>query len=212
MKARVWVLDHEQEALDVYLRVLGFRFDLQRYHSADEVADAIAVAPKKPELVVVDGSLKPSALSPIPCIVASECDDLDMIRDCFRDGAFDFIRKPLVASELIARVDRYFAKTNSNTSGVAKSDLSLDNTSLTLKRENFCPVTLTAKEFQIVSLLTSTREQKLHKQEIKRRIWGEVRVIPKTLDVHLANLRKKITAAGLDICSTVDGECSLIAR
>ena len=245
MKPVIWVLEASYSDFESYNKVLGFRALLESFLSRETLVDELSTRTKKPDLIIADlkmsGIYLPAdshenQLQGVPFIVTSACDDVDIIRLCFRLGAYDFIRKPLVASELLARIDRFLSRLTLKSEQAdeqqpqqidcptcARTQLRhekcttelpfhLDNTTLTLSRGPNSAVTLTAKEFRIVSLLSKSRQQKLTKREITKSIWGDVRVVSKTLDVHLANLRKKTSPIGIDICSTSQGECAMILR
>ena len=52
---------------------------------------------------------------------------------------------------------------------------------------------------QIFSLLFQAKGQPLSREEVKVKVWGDVNVSPKTFDVHLFHLRKKLRALGIEI-------------
>ncbi len=50
--------------------------------------------------------------NPVPAIVVSNLTNEDMILEAFRMGASDYIRKPIMAGELLIRVKRLFFSSN----------------------------------------------------------------------------------------------------
>lgn len=58
---------------------------------------------------------------------------------------------------------------------------------------------LTFKEFKILGLFINTPEHSLSRQNLISSLWTDVKVGPKTLDVHLFNLRRKIRPKGYDL-------------
>ena len=55
------------------------------------------------------------------------------------------------------------------------------------------PVELTAKEFALLRLLIHHRDEVLRRDVILDQVWGDDwDVFPRTVDTHIANLRKKL--------------------
>ena len=117
-------------------------------------------------------------------------------------GADDYLVKPFAKSELIVKVERILAG-NNREEPVAGEALPyvLDGVAFIVKRGGRASETLTSKEFQIMSLLDRASDQGLSRNEIEQTIWDSVNVSRKTLDVHLCNLRSKLTPVGIDITS-----------
>jgi DNA-binding response OmpR family regulator len=130
-------------------------------------------------------------------------DDLDIQRSCFKDGALDYISKPFRKNDLIIKIERLLM--NPVASRVAPTrvesthELVLDSESLRVKLGNTKGEQLTAKELQIFSLLFQAKGQPLSREEVKVKVWGNISVSPKTFDVHLFHLRKKLKALGIEI-------------
>lgn len=58
---------------------------------------------------------------------------------------------------------------------------------------------LTFKEFKILGLFMSDPGRPVSRQLLISTLWADVKVGPKTLDVHLFNLRRKIRPKGYDL-------------
>ncbi|MEW6055685.1 MAG: winged helix-turn-helix domain-containing protein [Bdellovibrionota bacterium] len=69
---------------------------------------------------------------------------------------------------------------------------------------------LTLKEQQLLSLFLNSRDQSVSRTEILAQIWKNAKVDPKTVDVHLYNLRRKIQNGGIEIRSTSSGRWQLL--
>ena len=109
-------------------------------------------------------------------------------------GADDYIVKPFSAGELVARIRAILRRTGrvSVRHVVDIADLRLDLDARTLTKGG-TPVTLAAREFDLLALLMSRAGTVVRREDIMDEVWdphwfGST----KTLDVHIAWLRKKL--------------------
>jgi two-component system response regulator RegX3 len=109
-------------------------------------------------------------------------------------GADDYVVKPFSAGELVARIRAILRRGRSRESGsvIAVGDIRLDDgaRTVTLRGE---PVTLAAREFDLLACLMAEAGRVVRRERIMDEVWdahwfGST----KTLDVHIAWLRKKI--------------------
>lgn len=162
---------------------------------------------------------KGAALRDIPFIVVSASDDLDALRICYEFGALDFIQKPFTSNELVVKIERGLRKeqprdhvgsamphigvpTKVLPHAIAvdlKTSLSLNVTSLTVTNSSGTSEALTSKEFKIVAILREAAGHPIQREVLINKIWGDVHVTRKALDVHLSNLRRKIQPMGLAV-------------
>ncbi|MBI3544181.1 MAG: winged helix-turn-helix domain-containing protein, partial [Deltaproteobacteria bacterium] len=68
---------------------------------------------------------------------------------------------------------------------------------------------LTEKERDIMTLLLKSARRRARKDDLRSRIWGDAKVDPKALDVHLANLRRKLVPYGYAVRSDGEGWVAL---
>lgn len=112
-------------------------------------------------------------------------------------GADDYITKPYSSRELHARVKavlrrRTSEKGNTNESQFRFGDFEINFRKFTCKRKE-ASINLTALEFSLLHCLINKREQVISRNEILDLVWGEdVMVTSRTVDTHIAKLRKKI--------------------
>jgi two-component system alkaline phosphatase synthesis response regulator PhoP len=120
----------------------------------------------------------------------------------FSVGADDYIFKPFSVKEVVARVKaitRRNYEMNEPKKGpeiIVVDDLKLNLISkyVELKNEE---ITLTKKEFEILSLLMQNPQRFFTRDEILQKVWkDESYVLERTVDVHVARLRKKLNEYG----------------
>ncbi len=109
-------------------------------------------------------------------------------------GADDYIVKPFSAGELVARIRAILRRTGrvSARHVIEIADLRLDLDARTLTKGG-TPVMLAAREFDLLALLMSRAGTVVRREDIMDEVWdphwfGST----KTLDVHIAWLRKKL--------------------
>ncbi len=180
-----------------------------------------AVAERLPQLVLLDIMLpeedglavlwklkENSKTKNIPVIMlTAKVAEFDKVR-ALDAGADDYITKPFGVMELIARVKavlRRAAREVQSEGGVYVADnirLSVPEHELTVAGK---PITLTLKEFELLTLLFENRGTVLSRDKILSEIWGyEFDGENRTVDVHVRTMRQKLGAAA-DIVETVRG-------
>ncbi len=109
-------------------------------------------------------------------------------------GADDYVAKPFSAGELVARIRAILRRTRlvSGRQVLEVADLRLDVDARTVTKDDV-PLTLAAREFDLLALLMGNAGRVLRREEIMDEVWdphwfGST----KTLDVHIAWLRKKL--------------------
>ncbi|MBR6717417.1 MAG: response regulator transcription factor [Oscillospiraceae bacterium] len=106
-------------------------------------------------------------------------------------GADDYIEKPYDIDILIAKIKGIF-KRRLALDTLTDGDLTLDLMSGTAVR-NGMPLTMTAKEFELLHLLIANKGQTMSKELLFDRVWGaDSESEPQTLTVHIKWLRQKI--------------------
>lgn len=134
--------------------------------------------------------------TPIIFLTAKDTEN-DMLTG-FSVGCDDYISKPFSIKEVIARIKAVLKrKNNLSTENREVSKLifdyliiDLETKELTIKGEG---IILTKTEFEILVLLADNPERFFSREEIISKVWSQTPYITeRTVDVHVARLRKKI--------------------
>lgn len=140
--------------------------------------------------------------SDVPVIIASaRADEGDRIAG-LELGADDYVVKPFSVRELAARV-RAVTRRRRVESSLESGRVLVDRKRHTVVVDGE-QVELTAKEFDLLAVLAEEPGRAVPRQELFSRVWDPVWVgTGKTLDVHIASLRKKLGDA--ELIETVRG-------
>lgn len=132
----------------------------------------------------------------------------DVLRG-FECGADDYVTKPFSVTQLLARVDAVLGRSRKKKTEV------LSVFGLSLRPEEAildCPrgvVPLSAREIEVLRLLLSEPNRIVSRRALLREAWGMNNVDgleTRTVDVHMAKLRKKLTEASDCTIQAVRGQ------
>jgi DNA-binding response OmpR family regulator len=205
----VLVVDDEQHIIDLarmYLEREGFTVE-----EALDGAEALRkIRQVKPALIVLDLMLpevdgwevcrRTRADSEVPIVMlTARSDDVDKIVG-LELGADDYLAKPFNPRELVARVKailRRYERSIRSGKALHLGDLTIDPPSreVTLGTRT---LELRTKEFDLLYTLAEHRGQVLSREQLLELVWGyDFYGETRTVDVHVAHLRKKL--AGSDV-------------
>lgn len=209
MGRSILIVEDEKEIRDLlahYLRKEGFDLSF----AADGETGLSNARAEKPKLILLD-------------ILLPEMDGLDVLREIRADrriagtpvilltakgdetdrivglelGADDYIPKPFSPREVVARVKAIFRRSARREAPTEEPTYQIGELQLDVSRHEVRyrgrTVTLTSREFRILTILMASEGKVLSREAILERAWGEgTYVLDRTVDVHIAKLRRKI--------------------
>lgn len=148
--------------------------------------------------------------SDIPIIIISAKENVTGKVLCFEYGADDYITKPFVNMELLARVKAVMRRSCGNECDLQEQILyknlkvDLQKCVLYYKDEN---IELTPKEFEILVYLLRNKGRIIKRQEIVKELWGKDTLYKwsRSLDVHIQHIRQKLEMYYPNLIKTVSG-------
>jgi two-component system cell cycle response regulator CtrA len=150
----------------------------------------------------------------VPIIIISALWAVESKLKSFGFGADEYITKPYIPREVVARIIAIIRRFNGFASPVCKIgpfSIHLDNREVYCKNQKTgkdTPVVLTGKEYSILEILT-TKNGIVPKETLLNYLYGGLDEVPETkiIDVFVCKLRKKLIDAsgGIDLIQTVWG-------
>lgn len=114
-------------------------------------------------------------------------------------GADDYISKPFDEEELIARIEAVLRSKKGNTESVCFEGLVLNKDSFELYYNKHL-ISLTPKEFSIITLFLTNVNKVFTRDHLISSIWGQgVATEDRTIDSHVRNLRDKLRKSGFPV-------------
>ena len=204
MRTRILLIEDEagiRVAVKDELEFEGFDVEL----AEDGTAGLAAILRSPPDLIVLDLMLpgrngfqickdvRAAGIRTPIIVVTARNQEADKVRG-LELGADDYVTKPLSLAELLARIRAVLRRT-------ARDDdpdiLEVGPIRVDRRRhqafKGSVELQLTETEFQLLALLLTRPGEVISRDEFLKQIWGEnVYVTHRTVDTHVAALRKKI--------------------
>lgn len=206
---KILVVDDEEdicEILQFNLKSEGYAVDVA--YSAEE---ALQVLTPEHHLILLDvmmenmsgyqmaDILRNERHNNTPIIFLTAKNTENDILTGFNLGADDYISKPFSLKEVLARVKavlnrRTIPEKAKETIIFGTLEINLENGTVMISGK---AIELTKKEFQILVLLARYPNRFLSREEILEAVWErDTYVLDRSVDVHVARLRKKMGVAG----------------
>lgn len=122
----------------------------------------------------------------------------------FDHGADDYIIKPFDPLEVQARLDSRIKKSKGEKRDFSVGDLHFNTSNLTVSKLEsglHNELDLTRKEYELLLLFLKNLEIVFSRQALLEKIWKESNVFDRTIDSHIAKLRKKIQNSSVEIAT-----------
>jgi two-component system, OmpR family, response regulator RegX3 len=204
---RVLVIEDDDAVADGIVDGLGDRA-ITATRVATGAAGIAAAADDEPDLIVLDLGLpdidgtevcrRIRASSAVPIIIVSARDDeVDRVV-ALELGADDYIVKPFGMRELVARIHAILRRSGAPERGAGDegSRLVIDSRARRVLLDGE-PVHLTPREFDVLEYLARDRGAVFRRTDILRDVWDTTWFgTAKTLDAHIAAVRKKLGDPG----------------
>ncbi|MCS6795401.1 MAG: response regulator transcription factor [Raineya sp.] len=131
-----------------------------------------------------------------PILMLTAFGELEDKLEGFESGVDDYLPKPFFIKELLARLKallkRNYQRNEPNSEILVIEDLQIDVGKKSVQRGNET-IKLTAREFQILSILAEARGNPISKKELIQKVWGtNTEVNTNTIEVFINSLRNKI--------------------
>lgn len=211
------IVEDEADIRDILRGVLRDEgFDVYELESAEALKDHLVRA--RPNVLLLDQILpgktgiealrelrQDPAWARLPVIMVTGLAGQDDKVGALDVGADDYVTKPFYPRELAARIKAVMRRSDALDSRerIVVGDLTLDFDSHRVSigdRE----VALTLTEFKILAELLRKGGSVLTREKLREKALGNLNVTDRTIDVHMASLRKKLEAFG-DRIETVRG-------
>ena len=212
MASRVLIVEDERDIRDLVLFHLEREgFQVSSASSGEEALRQVRHA--SPDLVLLDlmlpamGGLEvcrklrqdPATVALPIVMLTAKGDEVDRVLG-LELGADDYIVKPFSPKELLARVRAVLrrARPAPGAAAITIGALAIDPGTRTVTVEG-APLTLTHKEFELLSALADAQGRVLSREFFLDRVWGYSRageIESRTVDVHVRRLRVKLGSEG----------------
>jgi len=137
--------------------------------------------------------LRREARNGTPVIMLTARDTLDDKVNGLSAGADDYLVKPFAIAELEARVHAQIRRSRGELTRdlLSVGDLVIDTSTMEVKRKGE-RLNLTPTGFKILTALMQASPAVVSRQELERKVWGDILPDSDTLRSHMYNLRKTV--------------------
>ena len=211
----IYAVDDEESIREVYRFALsGAGFEPRCFSCWEELADALKS--ELPRLIILDimldgadgyeilKKLRDNAnTTDIPVImVSAKNTEIDKVKG-LNLGADDYLAKPFGVMELVARINAKLRSAKVKPAVYEYKDIIIDDNAHTVtvggKNEK-----LTLKQYELLKLLVINAQKVMRRDELLDAVWGVDYGETRTLDIHIGDLRKILSASAAEL-STIRG-------
>jgi len=207
----------QAEVIAYNLAAQGYRVETAA--SGDAALDLIAEAP--PDLILLDWMLpgvsgieicrrlkaRPATRHVPVIMISARTEEFDRVRG-LETGADDYVVKPYAVNELMARVRAQLRRTRPAAVGqtLTYADIRLQPEAHLVTRDGK-PLKLGPTEYRLLLTFMEQPGRVWSREQLLDRVWGrDIYIGSRTVDVHVARLRKALArTGGKDLLRTVRG-------
>ncbi len=211
---RILVVDDEQDICEILqFNLENAGYEVVSANSAEQALELLLDKNLSYDLLILDvmmggmsgyqlaRKIRTEMNSQLPIVFLTAKNTENDLLTGFSLGGDDYIAKPFSIQEVLARIKAIFRRSESNKPSGDEEILQSRGLILNRKAKTASldgeTLALTKKEFQILDLLMHSADSYFTRGQILDSVWGdESYVLERTVDVHIARLRKKIGAAG----------------
>jgi len=170
---------------------------LLRHHDAELILLDLGL----PDMDGLEVLRKLRQVSDVPVVILSARNDERSVVRGLRQGADDYLVKPIGLTVLLARIDAVARRSNVNT-GADRNQISAGSLVINLDKHEAAlagrDLALTVKEFELLTLLARHAGSVVTREQILDQLWGDAFLaVSRSLDVHLTGLRSKLARSGM---------------
>lgn len=202
-KQHVLIVEDENKIAEIirkYLKLEGYESTqaesgdeaLALYHQVNP--DLIVLDIMLPDMDGVDICKRLREFSEVPIIMlTARVEEVDRLMG-FEAGADDYVCKPFIPRELVARIRAVLNRTqrNSEQKVLRTGRLMLDISQYKATVDSI-EIKLTQNEFSLLKVMISTPNRVFSRQELLTATQGQsIDIYERTIDTHIKNLRKKL--------------------
>lgn len=213
MMNKILVVDDEQDLCEI----LRFNLESEGYEvdTANSAEEGLGILSTDHCLILLDvmmedmsgfqmaNKIRKELHSEVPIIFLTAKDTENDMLTGFNVGADDYITKPFSLKTVLARIKAVLKRTSKANDAADDSmavfahnglEVNFDTKKTTLNGQE---ISLTRKEFMILALLVKSPKRFFTREQILSRVWDDdTYVTERSVDVHIARLRKKIGNVG----------------
>ncbi len=212
-KSKVLIADDEKDIREILAQILEKDYEVRTAGNGEEALNEVRLF--KPHVVLADLMMpvrdgfsfckelrKNSENDQIKVIMISAYNDENSRTRAFELGADDFIAKPFSREELLARLNSKVRRSREMTGRTGDQrtcgNLVLDLPSMEVRVDGD-PRHLSILEFDLLRFFVENMGKVLSRKEILESVWKDSNVTDRTVDTHIAGLRKRLTGFSCNI-------------
>lgn len=206
-RSTVLIVDDESYIREFLAQILSEHFQIAFAKNGKEAVETAKSI--QPDIIVLDVLMpgqngidtckvlrEQKESSSTPIIMLTAVNEPEQRIKAFNAGADDYLAKPFLPEELIARISRKLEKTPLRQSTIKDLDFRIGNLKLQLDDLSFevdeVRCELGQVEYKILNFLLKKRGELVSRSELNNYVWGKDLPSDRALDPHITSLRKKL--------------------